>query len=488
MKLFSSFLRANYWIIFLVILLLAFILRLYKIDNPIADWHSWRQADTAAVARNYLKFGVDLLHPRYNDISSIPSGKPNPMGYRMVEFPFYQLVSYGLYRIYPSLAIEVWLRLVSIFSSLGTILFLSLLVKKYIDEKTALLTAAIYAILPYSIYYGRTILPEVPGVFLAVMGIYFFDKALELPEISQTKSVLLFLTSAVICTLALLVKPTIGFLLLPIPYLFFRKYGMKSFTKVTPYFFGIVTALPLILWRLWIQKYPEGIPASDWLLNGGNIRFSGAFFRWILAERMGKIILGYGGFVLFWLGVAIKPLKNEGLIFWSLLAGTFLYFIVFARGNVQHDYYQVLLIPAASVFVAKGLIYLLTPNELLSRWISPVLGITLFLMMIAFSWFEVRGFYWINHPEIVEAGKIVDQLTPQDAKVIAPYGGDTAFLYQTNRQGWPVTEKSFPEMIKMGADYFVAVNPDKDVKHLATEYKAIVQNDKYILLDLKQKP
>jgi hypothetical protein len=58
-------------ILILVILCLAFGLRLYKINNPIADWHSWRQADTAAVARNFDKFGFDILHPRYDDISNI---------------------------------------------------------------------------------------------------------------------------------------------------------------------------------------------------------------------------------------------------------------------------------------------------------------------------------------------------------------------------------------------------------------------------------
>ena len=37
--------------------------RLYKITSPIGDWHSWRQADTSAVTRNFVKYGSDLLHP-----------------------------------------------------------------------------------------------------------------------------------------------------------------------------------------------------------------------------------------------------------------------------------------------------------------------------------------------------------------------------------------------------------------------------------------
>ena len=67
---------------------MAFGLRLYRLHYPLLDWHSWRQADTASVTREYVKAKrVDLLQPRYHDLSNIPSGRPNPEGYRMVEFP-----------------------------------------------------------------------------------------------------------------------------------------------------------------------------------------------------------------------------------------------------------------------------------------------------------------------------------------------------------------------------------------------------------------
>jgi hypothetical protein len=74
------------WLI-IPIILLGFVVRVYKIDTPLADWHSWRQADTASVAVEYVKHGIDLLHPKYMDLSNIPSGMENPEGFRMVEFP-----------------------------------------------------------------------------------------------------------------------------------------------------------------------------------------------------------------------------------------------------------------------------------------------------------------------------------------------------------------------------------------------------------------
>ncbi len=63
----NTFAAKYFYIILTCIAVLSFILRLYHITYPIADWFSWRQADTAAVARNYVKNGIDPLRPRYDD-------------------------------------------------------------------------------------------------------------------------------------------------------------------------------------------------------------------------------------------------------------------------------------------------------------------------------------------------------------------------------------------------------------------------------------
>ena len=95
-------------IIFLaLILILAFFLRLYRLTEPLADWHSWRQADTAAVGRHFVNYGIDLSHPKYDDLSSIPSGKENPEGYRMVEFPILGGLQALVYQNIPIINFEI---------------------------------------------------------------------------------------------------------------------------------------------------------------------------------------------------------------------------------------------------------------------------------------------------------------------------------------------------------------------------------------------
>ena len=104
--------------IFILILILAtgFLVRLYKFQSPVADWHAWRQADTSAVSKFFVKDGFDILHPKFYDLSNVPSGvHENPQGYRFVEFPFYNIAQALPYRLIGILTFEEWGRLVTIF-------------------------------------------------------------------------------------------------------------------------------------------------------------------------------------------------------------------------------------------------------------------------------------------------------------------------------------------------------------------------------------
>src|SRR3989344_8522013 len=116
----QSFSKTNL-LILLLILLVGLIFRMYKINSPLADLHSWRQADTAAVTRNFVKDGIDFFHPRYDDLSGRESGIENPQGYRMVEFPLYNGIVAVVAKSLPLASLEFYGRLINIFFSLITI-------------------------------------------------------------------------------------------------------------------------------------------------------------------------------------------------------------------------------------------------------------------------------------------------------------------------------------------------------------------------------
>jgi len=467
---------------FLVLLLLAlgFSLRLYKIDNPVADWHSFRQADTSSVTRNFVKNGLNLLKPTYHDLSNIQSGKDNPNGYRMVEMPLYNALHYYTYKVFPNLGLDKSGRLTSVILSTGSILLVFLIGNYLSGFFVGWLAGFFMAVLPFNIYYSRVILPEPLMIFLLLLSYYLLIITNE--KSKSIRYLLLFISSLSLAG-AILVKPYAVFFALPhlayaIRILARQDIGLLSFIT-----YGLIALLPTYFWRKHIQSYPTGIPASDWLLNSNGIRFRPAWFRWLFSERLGNLILGvYGTFFLI-LGLISKPLK-EGIAYWLWAIGIFAYFSVVAGGNVQHDYYQSIIIPFICFFLAKGVVLVISLNKTVySRFLTIVTTLLVIAVMLSLSWYHVKGYYQVNNWPIVEVGKRVATITPTSALVIAPYNGDTAFLYQTERSGWPLGF-DIEDKIKKGATHYVSVVYDDEARNLEKKYLLLEKTDKYIIIDL----
>lgn len=452
----------------ILIITIAFFLRLYRLDFPLADWHSWRQADTASVTRHYVKNGVNLLHPRYDDFSDVASGRDNPEGYRFVEFPLYNSLHALLGKAFPQIPLEVSGRIISIFFSFVSLIFLFLLVKKYLGTQVAYWAAFFWAALPFNIYYSRVIIPEPMMIAFGLGALYFYDCWLE-----KNNGSILF--CALFLALSLLIKPFSIFLFLPVIYLSFKKWHF-NWRKWGVLVVGLLLIfVPLLWWRIWMKNFPEGIPQSGWLFNEAGIRFKGAFFYWIFAERIAKLILGYWGVLLFGLGLITARSKKEGWFFYYWLLGAGLYLFILASGNVRHDYYQTLIIPVICLFLAKGANWLYYKNKLL-------LLVTLAFMW-SFSWFQIRDYFNINNWKMIKAGQRADQILPKEAKVIAPYAGDTAFLYQTNRRGWPIGI-NIEKFIKAGAQYYVNFNFDPETDWLEGTYCVVEKTADWVIIDL----
>ena len=461
------------------ILVLALVLRLYKIDTPVADWHSFRQADTASVTREYLKHGLNWLVPKYHDLSNIQSGKENPAGYRMVEFPIINGATAALIQILHLQAQEVLVgRLVSVLFSLITIVSIYLLGRSLSGPLTGLVGAVVFSIFPYSVYFSRTILPEPALLAFSTLSLALFSLWLE------KKNPSFYLFSLLSLTLALLVKPYAIFLTPLYLVLCFVKQA-----KLKDYFFSLaligVSGLPLILWRNWILRFPEGIPVSDWLYNKDNIRFKGAFFRWLFEVRLGVLILGVAGILPLILGIFKKDKSRLFYITWAVCL--FAYLSIFAGGNVQHDYYQFFLMPFIALAIGRGIAFLIDlPGNYLGKKtvVFMISGLTIYSLFV--SWYTIRGYYQVNNWPIVEAGRKADQILPKSAKVIAPYNGDTAFLFQTNRTGWPIGFY-IDEKIKAGATAYVSVVYDDEARNLEKQYSTLAKTDRYIIIDLTAK-
>lgn len=472
------------YILLSIILIFTFVSRLYKIGNPIADWHSWRQADTSSVSRTYVEKGIDLLYPRYHDVSSIQTGIFNPEGYRFVEFPVFNAIHAFLAKSFPALSLEIWGRLTSIFSALASTVFIFLIAKSLMGKRAAILAAFFFAFIPYNIYFTRVILPEPMATTFALASLWLFVKFLD----NEKFAYLSF--SGFAFGLSMLIKPFTFFYILPFIYLVHKKYGLETIYKTPKLLikflvFANLALAPFFVWRAWINQFPQGIPFFSWAFNGDGIRFRPSFWRWIFGERLGHLILGGWGLIIFAFGLLGKARGTKFSL--SFLLGMLLYVVVFATASVRHDYYQIFVIPAVSLTLALGVLNMWnSPN--FNKWISRILLIFSLVVMFLTSALQVKEFYKVNKPEIMEAGRAVDRLTPKDAWVVAPYNGDTAFLYQTGRWGWPAIDDSIDNIIGKGADYYVSVTlGDPDTKMIRERFRVVEETPAYVIFDLNKK-
>ncbi len=199
-----------------------------------------------------------------------------------------------------------------------------------------------------------------------------------------------------------------------------------------------------------------------------------------MGDRVGSLILGTWGVVVFTFGLVSKRLNDLYLFF---LVSAFTFVVVFATANVRHDYYQIYLIPPISMILAIGSIELWKRES--KYFLSKLTLIFCLFMMFGLAWFRVVEMYKINRPEIVLAGSYVDSHTPKDALVVAPYNKDTAFLYQTKRFGWPFLTDTIEKLIEDGADYYVSVSlSDSDTLYIVSKYRTVDRTSEFVLVDL----
>ncbi len=481
--------KYSLWLLLIFMLGVGFWVRTYRLHAPLADWHSWRQADTAAVARNFVRddlpaqaglpeqAGFNLLYPQSDSYLALNEGNiPNPNRYFINEFPLYNAI---VAMLYLQFGVHEYLgRLVSIFFSLVGALALFGIVKMLIGVAPALFTLAYYLLLPYNIFYSRVIMPDPTFVGLSILSMYWC--LVWVKSGRNWHGLALMVTFA----LAMLVKPYAIFMTIPMFYWVMVNWGTSVFRRPLSYIVALGSFIPLILWRYHFSLHPEGSFASTWLLNGDGIRFKGAFFRWLIFDRLNRLIFATGGFALFIAGLFTSHLKKNTSLFFVWTLSVLLYMTVFAKGNVNHDYYQLPIVAPGVVLCvigAKSLIAM--ARSRLGQWLNGSIALSLFLLSLALGWFEVRGFFNINNPAIVEAGAKVDEITPKDAIVIAPYGGDPTFLYLTNRHGWPVGGDAELRM-QDGATYYVTTHKEDEFARLKSEYTLVFENDAYAIIKL----
>src|SRR6266581_295109 len=194
----------------------AVVVRLIFINQPYVDHWSWRQSDVAAIARNFYDGGFRFAYPQIDWAG-------DATGYVGTEFPILPFVAAICYKF---AGMHEWIgRSQAVIFFAVSLPFFFLLVREIFDNTAAVWATFFFSFAPLNVFAGRSFMPDVPSLSLAIIGLYFC-----LRWIYDRESVQFFM-AAIAISLSILIKVTSIVIAAPIMYLAVAGIGDPGFTR-----------------------------------------------------------------------------------------------------------------------------------------------------------------------------------------------------------------------------------------------------------------
>lgn len=502
-----------------MILALAILPRIYHLNYPYIDYHGFRQSDTANVARNFYEHGFNILYPEAAEF-----GQGN--GAYEMEFG---LVPFLVAMLYLPFGVHEWVaHSVSIAFSLLTIYLIYALALHYFSMRTALLASFFAALMPLSIYFGRAMMPESAMLAFSVASVLF---GVKFHSSGNRRNLLL---AALFLSLAVLLKVTSLYLLLPLAFLVLSSLGWKSTPRSPLVWFALAIVLvPSILWygyAHFVIFRASGLGFSIWDFQSRSATratlMEPALYIAVW-DHLINLIFGPVGLVLFLLGFFLS-LRHSNLLFVTWCGAIFIYMVGTAGRLQNHSYYLLPLVPPAAILMSLAswaMFDILRPSfgqarpQPKQRWdvirwlisLPYKHGQTAFVLgtIAAFLVSSYLGLAVISHGgayagggdvAIYTAGRIVESLAPEGPRVAVEFGNphkpglvyyghrDTYFLYA------PFSSASLEELRSRGATFFISTDMDQyraNVEFMVSmrsKYRLVTDGEQYFAFDLTSKP
>jgi len=477
------------------IIFVAFISRLYHINFPVIGWHAWRQSDTASIARNFFYYGYNIFYPQVNWGAN---------GTRFVEsefhiYPFIVSLLYAVLGVHDAIG-----RIVSVVFSLFTVFGIYLLVKKFINEETAIWSSLIYAILPLNIYFGRAFMPEAAMLMCSVYSIYFFSEWIDK---EKTKY---FILALLFTSLAILIKLPTLYIGLPLIYLALQKYKYKVFINIKMWLFFVLVLIPVFMWYYHAHQLylNNGVTFGIWSFGSSkwgmfNQLLDPSFYHNVFLMDLAERHFAFAGIILLLLGLFVKRIYEREKIFDLWLISVLIYFFIVSEGVRAHDYYQLPIVIPASVFIGKILNKFLPigkfKNVIKSNKLSSSFAILCFLIICSVSYYRVATFMKAENwdSNVFKIAETVKSKFDKKDLIITVSNGDPVYLYFCDRKGWTVNpedlnENSLLTRINLGAKWlageknkFESEKSKENLSNIFQKYQIIINNDDYFIVKLK---
>lgn len=401
--------------------------------------------DTAQYIRAFAEdpSGIDLLRPSVSWMGS----------YRtlILEFPLPEAIAAWALRAVGADPSNLLIpRLVFLGFFVAAVIGLFLLVRDLMGPPVAAWASLFYLAAPLSQAYSRAVHIDFTVLAFAHFACLCFVRGL------RRESMMLVLTGSLLATVAALVKgPYLMAALFALVPTALRPERRRFLLKAL-----LPLALPVLAFGIW-RQYTDSVNASapDWSFIPEYHRFidMGGWYFGSLSQRLrfdawrailavtAREVAGLAAipFVIAGAVVLIRGLRSgvvegaDAAVAWVLGAAT--YVLIFFNLSVIHDYYQVPLVGPVAILAALG-VQCLQERAPRVELVSMGIAITVSLNIV---WAE--GNFYTPAGAAVTAGRIVSEVTPRDALVIASWPAadprSPHLLYAAHRYGWSVRSR-----------------------------------------------
>jgi 4-amino-4-deoxy-L-arabinose transferase-like glycosyltransferase len=497
-----------------IILLFTVAVRLVSIDAPALDRTMWKEIDYIAISSNFWQNGFNFLSPEI----FWPAEPPRTTAMELPLVPYMAAILYSLFGFN-----VITVRLIPLLSFLLLSVYVFRLAKRELNSMVGLIASLAASIFPLYNQFGNILFSEPLMITMSVAAVFHFAQWMDSGRMNDC------ILSGTSFSLAVALKLTPLYLLLPLTWLAYRKFGLtlKNYIKLL-----ILLLLSLLLPIAWY--------AYAYYLTFNSIDVFGIFHghdkmqtATMLADpswyttmlfRIGGNILGgkfSSLFCLIGFLSGLTYLKKTNLFYAYALMIT-IFFVIVAEGQIDAPYRQHTAIPFLAVFLALGTVSFLSffksvwqpanpltskrqklfPQKLLLICSGLVIAILVFNFAKVFN----RDPLVPSDPIRWELSEQIKMYASPEAKLIAAgeytihKGGNdlSPVLYHySGLRGWTIeadgwNPKTIDRFIQKGATLFAATQMSRQaesepfIKSMRQRYPSLYENSsrEILLLDL----
>jgi hypothetical protein len=492
--------RSRVWTVIAVVLLFALGLgiRLYDLTDPPLDFHPTRQLHSMMIARGIYYENLESA-PQWQRDLAVRQWKAE----MLLEPPIVENLAALSWRI--AGAEYLWLpRIFSILFWLMGAGFLYWIARDLTGANGGVIALAYMLLLPYAAIASRSFQPEplmITSIIAAWWGMLRWYRR---PTWKRA------LIAGGLAGWAIFVKSVAIFFIAPAwlgLILGSMTLGAALRSKQV-WAMALLTVIPYAIYHVY-GVYITGMLASQFTLRffPALLQDPAFFLRW---NGMITRVFSFEGFLAAVLGLFAIRERAPRAMFLSILAGYFIYGLVFTYAISTHDYYQEPIIPLVALGFAGGL-SLLLPRLGGPRWLVSAAAIGLLLFFVTIKTWDVRVTLKRDdyRAETVFWQKLGKQLGNGSSVVglLHDYGYRLAYWGWIQPTNWMTSgdfnfraldgrsfdmEQLFEEQTE-GKDFFVVTlfsdyeRQPKLRSLLERNYPVLVQEDDYLIFDLRHK-